>query len=225
MATQWSWHDEANRQYAAEEWQADANRQYEAEMSQKRRRLSGVYNSSNSGSTPAPMLQLARAPADAPVSAPSQASPNGTTVVSGEHSVSRNAREAARSQQSAPQLTTAPPPTTATNAPTATPAPAPPPAPPPAQVRVAQYDAIRVGPPPLSPLTLPYTNDDWLEHHQQWMLRNRAEREDGTPGERYCWEDPNFLDGWEGPPRHCTLYMARREAERRRLLTVTEDYG
>ena len=74
MATQWSWHDEANRQYAAEDWQADANRQYEAEMSQRRRRPSGVYNSSNSGSTPAPMLQLARAPADAPVTAPSQAS-------------------------------------------------------------------------------------------------------------------------------------------------------
>ena len=35
------------------------------------------------------------------------------------------------------------------------------------------------------------------------MLRNRAEREDGTPGERYCWEDPAFVDGWEGPPRHC----------------------
>ena len=74
MATQWSWHDEANRQYAAEEWQADANRQYEAEMRQKRLRLSGVYNSSNSGSTPAPTLQLARAPADTPVTAPSQAS-------------------------------------------------------------------------------------------------------------------------------------------------------
>ena len=89
----------------------------------------------------------------------------------------------------------------------------------------AQCDAIREGPPPLPPLTLPYTSDDWLEHHQQWMLRNRAEREDGTPGERYCWEDPNFVDGWEGPPRHCTFYTARREAERRRLLSVIEDHG
>ena len=89
----------------------------------------------------------------------------------------------------------------------------------------AQCDAIREVLPPLSPLTSPYTSDDWLEHHQQWMLRKRAEREDGTPGERYCWEDPNFLEGWEGPPRHCTLYEARREAKRRRLLSVTEDHG
>jgi hypothetical protein len=82
--------------------------------------------------------------------------------------------------------------------------------------------------PPLSPLKPPHNSDDWLEHHQQWMLRQRAEREriTGIREEDYCWEDPNFLYGWDnGPPRHCSLYQARREAERRRLLSVTEDHG
>ena len=43
-------------------------------MSQRRRRPSGVNNSSNRGSTSAPMTQPARAPADAPVITPSQTS-------------------------------------------------------------------------------------------------------------------------------------------------------
>ena len=272
------WHDDADRQYAAENWHIAANRQYEAERSPKRRRLGDVNDSSNRGSTRAPMTQPARTAADAPVAAAPQttssivvcasessdqlcstpgccrprrmwridsasfsreqiccptrkASPTDATVASGEHSATCDAREVARSQQqSAPLPMSTPPPTTTANETAATPAPAPTSAPPPAQAHAVHSDATSAGPPilpPLSPLTLPYTSDDWLGHHQQWMLRQRAERErvDGTPGERYCWEDPNFLYGWDGPPRHCTLYEVRREAKRRRLLSVTEDHG
>ena len=49
-ATQRTWHDDANRQYASENWHADANRKYDAEMSQRRRRPSSG-NNSNSSST------------------------------------------------------------------------------------------------------------------------------------------------------------------------------
>ena len=146
-------------------------------------------------SAPLPSPTLPTAPvASTPAAAPAPAPPPAPTSTQ---------------QPSAPSPTPMPPPTPAAHAPAATPAPAPPPAPTPAQVREAQWDAIREGPPPL---TLPYTSDDWLADHQQWMLRMRAEREDITPGERYCWEDPAFVDGWEGPPRHCTARDAGNAA-------------
>ena len=113
--------------------------------------------------------------------------PAGTTATSGEHahSVECNAREAVRRQQqpSAPLPTPTPPPAPAACAPAATPAPAPPSAPTPAQVRESAWVAIREGPPPL---TLPYTSEQWLVRHQQWMLRQR--RQHPEVGERYSWE-------------------------------------
>ena len=158
-------------------------------------------------------------------------SPTDATASSGEHSATCDAREVARSQrQSATPPTSTPPPTTPANATAATSAPAPP-APPPAQVHAVRSDVTRTGRPvlpPLSPLKSPHNSDDWLEHHQQWMLRIRQEREEvtGIREEDHCWEHPDFLHGWDhGPPRHCSSYQARREAERRRLLSVIDDHG
>ena len=101
-------------------------------------------------------------------------------------------------QPSAPLPTPTPPPAPAARAPAATPAPAPPPAPTPAQVREAAWAAIREGPPPL---TLPYSSEQWLVRHQQWMLRQR--RQHPEVGERYCWEGDVPADG-ASPPRHRT---------------------
>ena len=136
----------------------------------------------------------------------------------GEHSATCDAREVARSQQqSVPLPTPTPPPTTTANETAATPAPAPTSAPPPAQVHAVRSGVTSTGRPilpPLSPLTSPYNSDDWLEHHQQWQLRQRAERErvTGIREERYCWEDPNFLYGWDTARHdtaHCTKFGAK----------------
>ena len=64
------WHDDADRQYAAENWHIAANRQYEAERSPKRRRLGDVNDSSSRGSTRTPMTQSARASTDVVVAPP-----------------------------------------------------------------------------------------------------------------------------------------------------------
>jgi hypothetical protein len=64
-----AWHDDVDRQYAAENWHIAANRQYEEERIPKRRRLNDVNDSSNRGSTGALMTQPARAVTHAPVAA------------------------------------------------------------------------------------------------------------------------------------------------------------
>ena len=156
-------------------------------------------------------------------------SPTDATAPSGEHSATCDAREVARSQEQFVPPTPAPPPTPPVNATATTPAPAPP-TPPPAHGRAMRNDLTRTGRPflpPLSPLTNPHNSDDSLEHLQQCNLHRRQEREEvtGVREEDYCWEDPNFVNGWVGPPRHCSTYQARREAKKRRLLVAADDHG
>ena len=158
-----------------------------------------------------------------------KASPTDATAPSGEHSATCNDREARwRQKQPAPPPTPTPLPTPVNEIAT-TPTPAPP-APPPAQVQAVRIKLTNTGRPflpPLSPLRGPHNSDDSLESLQQCILHGRQEREavTGIREEDYCWEDPNFLDGWVGPPRHCSTYQARREAKKRRLLTAADDHG
>ena len=106
-------------------------------------------------------------------------------------------RPGGTSSPSAPLPAPTPSPAPAAHAPAATPAPAPASAPTPAQARASAWAAYRPGSPPL---TLPYTNEQWLVRHQQWVLRQR--RQDPKFGKRYssdCTGD-GPVDG-ASPPR------------------------